>query len=65
MKEFIKIWFLWQFVVIGIVGLQADFNPTDDHKIECSSVGYFVGITVIDITIPLIQFTNFVHRDCK
>lgn len=73
MKKFFIGWFLWQVLVLGWLGLYFDESRTsssaqildDNIKVNCSSVEYRLGVGIIDITLPLIQFTHMGPRDCN
>ena len=64
-KNFLAGWILWQLFVISIAGAIHDINRNDyERKVDCSNLSYFIRVTVIDVSLPLLQFTDFKTRDC-
>ena len=68
MKKFILDWFIAQVLLLGFIGWMADLDQakwTNNDTVNCSSVGYVIGVTIIDVTVPLIQFSHFGTRKCS
>lgn len=67
-KKFIFFWFTWQIIIIGVMGWSFDLKQGDkvfqDRTVNCSSLGYVFGISVVDLTLPLIQFSALGPRGC-
>lgn len=67
MKNFLIGWFVFQFACITLAAYGLDLNRTQEagpSLIDCTSPSYFVESTIIDLGVPLINFTNLVERPC-
>jgi len=69
MKNFLVVWIIFQMSVLTIANVSMDFNhknlEQETRKIVCDSAGYYIGIGLIDVVIPLIIFTDLKVRDCQ
>lgn len=67
MQKFLAGWIAWQLLMIGVCAANLDNHRSaaeEDRTVDCSSMGYKIATTVIDIAVPLYQFTDIGTRDC-
>ncbi len=65
MQKFLVGWIIMQLMVIGISSASIDnHRASNNTPVDCSSVDYKVGVTIIDVSVPLLQFSDLSTKDC-
>jgi hypothetical protein len=65
MKDFLVGWIVFQLFIVGLAGAIADSNPGDKSRtVDCSSWAFAPAVMLIDLTVPLLQFSDLGVREC-